>query len=220
MESRLYIGGKLMLPPPPASHSLTKQDILRNLDFPQLEFDYKRFIFLINKLHLRHGIAEKLQDLILECCEKTVVFMDAYPLDEANISSSMKALVEGYEKEMLTIRNRYISSSAFKGLPWRLRLIVEYSFDGITHFLWQFKLLINSYAPGEKLPHAPTDWDRKLLFISLVEKIQAESQLKKFPQYKIILGEMEAAGYSISRRTYSTWRKEWANNTIRNLVQK
>lgn len=218
MKARRYIGGQLALPSPPRSHYLTKQEILRNLDFPQLDFDYKRFVFLINKFYLKHGISEKLQDLICECCEKTVAFMDAYPLDEDNIDRSMKAMVIAYEGEMQVIKERYLDSEEFRILPWRLRLIIEYSFGGITHFLWQFKLLINSYSPGP-LPHAPTNWDRKECFIDLVETHQASTGSKKIPGFKVVSRQMADAGFIFSRRTYTTWRRELKNGTIKNWVQ-
>jgi hypothetical protein len=95
--------GKLVLPSPPVFKSATKQEILRNLDFPQLRFDYDRFVNAIDWYYTKYGITNELQDLILDCCNEVTNFMGAYPLDEANINISMKEMVRVFELKMQII---------------------------------------------------------------------------------------------------------------------
>ena len=219
MQARQFRMGKLVLPLPPVSKNSTKQEILRNLDFPQLRFDYDRFIDAIDWYYIKYGISDELQNLILDCCNEVTAFMGAYPLDEANINTSMKKIVSEFELKMKKIEKKFIALSGYSELPIRLKRLIAYSFDGVTHFIWQFKFLINSYAVGENFPHAPTNWDRKQLFIQLVTEFQLKNKNEKFPVFKNVNKEMELRRFSFSRRTYTTWISEWKRGDIKKLIQ-
>ena len=219
MQVRQYRMGKLVLPSPPISKGATKQEILRNLDFPQLRFDYDRFIKAVEWYYSKYGITNELQDLILDCCNEVINLMGAYPLDEANINTSMKEMVRVFELKMQGIKEKFLTLSEYSTMPLRLKQLIAYSFDGVTHFIWQFKILINSYAVDENFPHAPTNWDRKELFIQLVTEFQLKNKNKKFPVFKNVAREMELRRFSFSRRTYTTWISQWKRGEIKNLIQ-
>lgn len=219
MQARQYRMGKLVLPSPPVFKSATKQEILRNLDFPQLRFDYDRFVNAIDWYYTKYGITNELQDLILDCCNEVTNFMGAYPLDEANINISMKEMVRVFELKMQIIKEKFLTLSEYSAMPLRLKRLIAYSFDGVTHFIRQFTILINSYAVDENFPHAPTNWHRKKLFIQLVTEFQLKNKNEKFPVFKNVNKEMELQGLLFSRRTYTTWISEWKRGDIKKLIQ-
>ena len=219
MQSKQYSMGKLVQLPAPKVQNQTKQEILRNFDFPQLHFDYNRFVNLAERHYSKYGISAELESLIYDFCEKLVAFLKSYPLDKANIDNAMKQLVEQLRNEVNEAESALADLTIKQKIPWKLARIIKYSFLGVKHFIYQFDLLINSYAPGQRIPANPTDWERKKLFIREVEAHQKINGIRKFPRHKILERTMAKYGFSFPERTYGDWRRQWKNGTFTDLIQ-
>lgn len=219
MQSKQYRMGKLVELPTPKIQNPTKQEILRNFDFPQLHSDYNRFLGLIERHHSSHGISSEVETIIIKFCGKLVSFLYSYPLDNINIDNSMKQLVVRLQNDVDVAAAEYAGLARMQEIPWTVRKIIEYSFLGVEHFLNQFKLLINSYTPGQKIPSNPTDWERKNLFEREVEAHQKIYGKDKFPRHKVLEPIMVKYGFSFPERTYGDWRRQWKNGTFKNFVQ-
>ncbi|QWD65337.1 hypothetical protein [Polynucleobacter sp. MWH-Aus1W21] len=218
MGSVFRMGGKEQIPTPKIIHK-TKQVILKNFDLPQLQYDYNRFLFLINKYYLRYGIDQELGNLIGEYCEILLNFIDDYPWENPSIDTSMKEMVEKLRIDSEDAKAGFLKYKASNQVPWRAGTIIGFSFDGVLHFLRQYKLLINSFNSGEKPPNNPTDWDRKNLCIELIEEHKKLNGQATFPRHKVIERIMEINGYSLPRRTYGDWVRQYKEGTIRHLIQ-
>jgi hypothetical protein len=212
------MAGKEHIPTPKIIHE-TKQVILKNFDLPQLQYDYNRFLFLVNKYHLRHGVEQKLGDLICDYCEILLKFIDDYPWENPNIDTSMKEVVEKFRIDSDEAKLNFVKYEASNQVPWRLNIIVTFSFDGVLHFLKQYMLLIHSFNPGEKLPNNPTDWERKSLCIELIKEHKKINGQAAFPRHKVIARIMESNGYSLPRKTYGDWVRQYKEGTVNHLIQ-
>jgi len=218
MSGIYLMGGKEEIPVPKIINK-TKQAILKNFDLPQLQYDYNRFLFLINKYYLKNGVDQTLGYLICDFCEVLLKFIDEYPWDKPSIDTSMKEMVEKLRIEAEKAKTDFIEFKVTNPISWKLNIIIAFSFDGILHFLSQYKLLINSYNSGEKLPNNPTDWDRKSLCIELISEHMKKNGKGKFPRHKVIENIMAGYGYSLPRRTYGDWVRQFKEGTAKYLVQ-
>jgi hypothetical protein len=212
------MGGKERIPIPKIIRE-TKQVILKNFDLPQLQYDYNRFLFLINKYYLKYGIDQELGNLTCDYCEILLKFIDDYPWENPSIDISMKEMVEKLRVDSEDAKARFLKHKALNQVPWKVDIIIAFSFDGILHFLRQYKLLINSFNSGEKLPNNPTDWDRKSFCIKLINAHKKLNGQATFPRHKVIERIMEINGYSLPRRTYGDWVRQYKEGTIHHLVQ-
>ena len=211
--------GKLEEIPVPKIINKTKQEILRNFDLPQLQYDYNRFLFLIDKHYLKHGITQDLSNLVCDYCEILLKFLDDYPWENLSIDSAMKSMVKKLSLDSEIARVNYIKYKDSNQVLWRMDIIIGFSFDGILHFLRQYRLLIDSYNSGEKLPNNPTDWDRKILCIELIREHKKINGQASFPRHKAIEKIMDSYGYSLPRRTYGDWVRQCKKGTAENFVQ-
>lgn len=216
---RIYRMGKLEKIPDPKIVYETKQEILRSLNLPQLQYDYNRFIHLINKHYLRYGISDELGNLICDFCEKFLKFIDEYPWSNPSITKSMNKLVKELAFNSNFIKAKFEQYVDSNQLPWRVNIIITSSFGGVFHFLRQYELLVNSFTPGQKLPNNPTDWNRKSLCIELIKQHRKVNGQDSFPKYEVIRNLMKLNGYELPRRTYGDWLRQYRKGTITDLFQ-
>jgi len=95
-------------------------------------------------------------------------------------------------------------------------------FDDVRHFVQQIKIThtsIPASMPVTNMPNRPTDWDKKNYFVQLVMQHQRIHGNGKYPRYKLIEPKMINAGFSLSERTYSDWKKQHRSNTFNWLIQ-
>ena len=219
MQTRRYSMGQLVPVAIPKIPMPSKQEILRNFDFPQLHFDYNRFLFFVERHDARYGMPLGLDVLIYQFCRQLTAFLNSYPLAAPNIDAQMKHLVEQLRTDVAMSETEYGNFLVSQNIPWRLDRIIQYSYAGVKHFIHQFDILMNSYSPGQRVPCNPTDWERKQFFIDEVIAHQAAHGVARFPRHKIIQSVMESHGFNLPERTYGDWRRQWKAGTILNVVQ-
>ncbi len=216
---QVYRMGKLEEIPTPKIKHKTKQKILKDFDLPQLLYDYKRFLFLINKHYLKYGIAKDLGNLVSDYCEILLKFIDDYPWEKPSINKKMKSMVEKLSSDSQIAKNNYLQYKDSNDVPKTVHVILTFSFDAVIHFLWQYNLVINSFTPGEKMPNKPTDWDRKRLCFEIIERHQNINGQTSFPSHKETERIMKSNGYILPRRTYGDWKTQWKEETFEHFVQ-
>ena len=203
----------------PKINQKTKQKILRDFDLPQLLYDYSRFLSLINKHYLKYGIAKDLGYLVCDYCEILLQFIDDYPWEKPSINTTMKNMVEKLSNDSQIAKTNYLQYKDSNHVPNSVHVIISFSFDGVIHFLRQYNLVVNSFTPGEKIPNKPTDWERKKLCFEIIEQYQNINGKTSFPSHKETERIMKSNGYTLPRRTYGDWIKQWKEETFQQFVQ-
>lgn len=93
--------------------------------------------------------------------------------------------------------------------------------EDVRHFTRQIEithLVIAADESNKKLPYRPTDWEKKEIFIRVVDEYMAQHR-GKFPPHNILAKRMALKGYVIPDRTYRDWKKQYRTGTVEHYVQ-